>query len=64
MKSVLLISLFLIFIMLFGIFLSTLIFWGIGNLAVFVFSISYDWTIWHGLLCALLFTLLKEMFSK
>lgn len=44
--------------------LSSLIFWGIGNLIVWIFKIHYDWTIWHGLACALVFVLLKEIFRK
>lgn len=35
--------------------LSALIFWGLGNLTI--------WTFWHGLVCALVFGLLKEIFG-
>ena len=44
--------------------LSSLIFWGIGNLIIWAFKINYVWTIWHGLICALVFALLKEIFGK
>lgn len=42
--------------------LSALIFWGLGNLVILVFSIDFVWTFWHGLVCALVFILLKEIF--
>lgn len=35
--------------------LSAFIFWGLGNLII--------WTFWHGLVCALVFILLKEIFG-
>ncbi len=44
--------------------LSSLIFWGIGNLIIQVFKIDYVWTIWHGLVCALIFLMLKDIFGK
>ncbi len=44
--------------------LSSLIFWGLGALIIWVFKIKYTWTIWHGLVCALVFVLLKEIFGK
>ena len=44
--------------------LSSLIFWGLGALIVWVFKIKYTWTFWHGLVCALVFVLLKEIFGK
>ena len=53
---------FLIIILCLG--LSSWIFWGIGNLIVWVFKINYVWTIWHGLVCSLVFVLLKEIFGK
>lgn len=52
----------LVLAVLFGI--SSLIFWGLGNLIIFVFKIDYTWTIWHGLVCALVFVLLKEIFNR
>lgn len=42
--------------------LSAIIFWGLGNLVILVFSIDFVWTFWHGLVCALVFILLKEIF--
>lgn len=44
--------------------ISSLIFWGLGNLIIWVFNINYIWTIWHGLVCALAFALLKELFDR
>ena len=44
--------------------LSALIFWGLGNLIIWVFGIKFVWTFWHGLICALVFVLLKEIFSR
>lgn len=40
--------------------LSGLIFWGIGNLIVYVFNISYTWTYLHGLAIALVYATIKE----
>lgn len=44
--------------------LSALIFWGLGSLIIWVFKINFAWTFWHGLVCALVFVLLKEIFGK
>lgn len=44
--------------------LSALIFWGLGSLIIWVFKINFVWTFWHGLVCALVFVLLKEIFGK
>jgi hypothetical protein len=43
--------------------LSALIFWGLGNLIIWVLKINYIWTFWHGLVCELVFILLKEIFG-
>lgn len=43
---------------------STLIFWGLGNLIIWIFKINYTWTIWHGLVCELIFILIKEVFGR
>lgn len=43
--------------------LSALIFWGLGNLIIWVLKINYIWTFWHGLVCELVFILLKETFG-
>ncbi len=53
-----------ILVVLLAISLSSLIFWGLGNLIILVFKINYTWTIWHGLVCALVFVLLKEIFNR
>jgi Na+/proline symporter len=37
--------------------IGSLIFWGIGNLIIYVFNISYNWTILHGLACQLVYML-------
>ena len=44
--------------------LSALMFWGLGNLTIFVFGIKYTWTFLHGLVCALVFGLLKDIFRR
>lgn len=44
--------------------LSALIFWGLGNLIIWAFGINFVWTFWHGLVCALVFVLLKEIFGR
>ena len=44
--------------------LSALIFWGLGNLIIWAFGIKFAWTFWHGLVCALVFGLLKEIFGR
>lgn len=44
-------------------FIGAAVFWGLGSLAVFVFNISYSWTIWHGLVCELFYILLKDMLT-
>lgn len=44
--------------------LSSLIFWGLGNLIIWVFKINYTWTILHGLVCEFVFVLLKEIFNR
>lgn len=52
-----------ILVVLLAISLSSLIFWGLGNLIIWVFKINYTWTILHGLVCAVVFALLKEIFD-
>lgn len=47
-----------------GVAIGTLIFWGLGNLVIWVFHIGYTWTIWHGLVCELVYMLLKGIFRK
>ena len=44
--------------------LGSLIFWGIGNLVIFVFHIYYSWTFFHGLVIDLIFLVLKNIFNK
>ena len=44
--------------------ISSIIFWGLGNLIVWVFHLNYTWTIWHGLVCELIFILIKEVFGR
>lgn len=41
----------------------SLIFWGIGNLIIYVFKINYVWTIWHGFIVELIYIILKEIFG-
>ena len=59
-----LIALGTIFIIASAFILSSIIFWGLGNLIIWVFKIDYTWTIWHGLACALVFALLKDIFNR
>lgn len=47
-----------------GILIGSLIFWGLGNLFIFVFKINYSWTILHGFIAEILYMLLKEIFNK
>ena len=44
--------------------LGTLIFWGLGNLIIFVFKINYEWTFLHGLVAQLVFMILRNIFKK
>lgn len=44
--------------------LSALIFLGLGNLIIWAFGIKFAWTFWHGLVCALVFGLLKDIFGR
>ena len=44
--------------------LSSLFFWAVGSLTIIVLQINYDWTLWHGLICSLLFTIVSSMFSS
>lgn len=46
-----------------GYFLSSMIFWGLGLLVCTVFTINYTWTFLHGLVCALVFSLLRDLFG-
>jgi len=43
--------------------LSALIFWGLGNFIIWAFGIKFVWTFWQGLVCVLVFVLLKEIFG-
>lgn len=60
----LLIGLGTILIIAFALSLSALTFWGLGNLIIWAFGIKFVWTFWHGLVCTLVFGLLKEIFGK
>ena len=48
----------------FGILIGSLIFWGLGNLAIWVFKINYTWTFLHGLIAEFIYVILKEIFGK
>lgn len=63
MKSIL-IALIVLLALLIGIGTSSLIFWGLGSLVIWVFKINYVWTFWHGLVCTLLFLVLKGIFNR
>lgn len=49
---------------LFGILIGTLIFWGLGNLIIWVFKINYTWTILHSLVAEFIYLLIKGIFNK
>ena len=44
--------------------LGSLIFWVLGLLVVKVFGIAYIWTFWHGLVCELVFIVLRAIFNN
>ena len=48
----------------FGILIGSLIFWGLGNLVIWVFKINYTWTFLHGLIAEFIYVILKEIFGK
>lgn len=56
----------IVLIMVLILFLSigSLIFWGIGNLIIFVFKINYEWTILHGLVSQIIFMILRNIFKN
>jgi hypothetical protein len=39
------------------------IFWGLGNLIIFVFKINYEWTFLHGIVMDLIYLLFKGLFK-
>lgn len=55
--------LFIIFIQIVSLGLSTLIFWGLGYLICELFAINFIWTIWHGFVIALIYNLLHNLFK-
>lgn len=55
--------LFIIFIQVVSVGISTLIFWGLGYFICDVFAINFIWTIWHGLAIALIYSLLHNLFK-
>ena len=61
LKKFILVSL-IIFILV--ILLGTLIFWGVGNLIIWVFDINYKWTLLHGLVADIIWLLLCEIFKE
>lgn len=64
MKGKIFVILCALFILLILLIIGSLIFWGLGNLVIIVFKIKYNWTILHGMVCELMFVLLKDIFSK
>lgn len=60
MKNIIIASL---IIFLVSIILETLIFWGLGNLIIWVFKINYSWTILHGLVVDFIWLLLCQIFK-
>ena len=45
-------------------FLGSLIFWGLGNLIIYVFGINYTWTFLHGLVTFLIYQVIQGIFQK
>lgn len=43
--------------------ISASIFWGLGNLIIFVFKINYEWTFLHGIVATLIYLLFKGLFK-
>lgn len=53
-----------ILVFIIGVAIGTLIFWGIGNLFIWIFNINYIWTIWHGLAVEIIYIILKGIFKR
>ena len=53
----------IIFIQLIPLGISTLIFWGLGCLVCNVFNLYFAWTIWHGLVVAIIYNLIWNLFK-
>lgn len=53
-----------VFLILLLVFMSSLFFWGLGNLIIWVFKINYTWTIWHGVVVTVIVMVLKSIFGK
>ena len=58
-----LVILFIILIIILGLALSGLVFWGIGALIVWAFKIGFVWTYWHGLCIAIVVSILSSIFG-
>lgn len=58
-----LVILFIILIIILGLALSGLVFWGIGALIVWTFKIGFVWTYWHGLCTAIVVSVLSSIFG-
>ena len=44
--------------------LKSILFWLLGNFVILVFKINYNWTIFHGIVCELIYLLLKDIFVE
>ena len=44
--------------------ISSLIFWGVGSLIIWIFKINYTWTLLHGLACGLVYSILRGIFNN
>lgn len=53
--------LFIVFIKIISLAISTLIFWGLGCLVCNVFNLYFAWTIWHGLVIAIIYSLVWNL---
>ena len=47
-----------------SLFLSSLVFWGIGHFVCWAFTIPFDFTFWHGVACALVVLVLNMLFGN
>lgn len=43
---------------------TSFVFYGVGNLIIYVFKLNYVWTFPHGICLAIIITILKSIFRK
>lgn len=64
MKNKLFIIIGAILVMIMMFLLKSILFWLLGNFVILVFKINYNWTIFHGIVCELIYLLLKDIFVE